>query len=121
AHWLLAAPGRRRRVDYGLWYLPPPRSAADQARFYAAEVPVQALEMLLTAACGRQFHFSADNPGADGGCARQAFETAVRQRFAGRCAGAAALEGAVVAVLGALNRHWRQHAAAATGGRREMG
>lgn len=81
AHWCLAGRQRRRVVDYGLWYQPPPRSVADQARFYHAEVPVQALEMLLSEACGRAFHFSADNPGADGGPARRAFEARVRERW----------------------------------------
>jgi elongation factor P hydroxylase len=110
AHWLLASPRRRNLVDYGLWYQPPPRSPADQARFYAAEVPVQALEMLLAGACGLPFRFSADNPGADGGCARRAFETAVRRRFAGLRAQqrAGALDAGTAAVLDALRP--RRHA-----------
>lgn len=77
AHWCLADAAARRRVDYGLGYEPPPRAAAAQARFYAAEVPVQALELLLCRACGVPFNFSADNPGADSGPARRRFEAQV--------------------------------------------
>jgi elongation factor P hydroxylase len=79
AHWCLASPSRYARVDYGLWYLPPPRSPRDQARFYAAEVPVQALEMVLADACGLPFHFSVDNPGVDDPAAEAEFAAAVRQ------------------------------------------
>jgi elongation factor P hydroxylase len=79
AHWCLASPSRRNQVDYGMWYLPPPRSARDQARFYAAEVPVQALEMLLAEACGLQFHVSVDNPGVDDPAAEAAFAAAVQR------------------------------------------
>jgi hypothetical protein len=86
AHWCLADPSSRHQVDYGFWYQPPPRNPEDQRRFYAAEAPVQALEMLLTGACGLVFHFSADNPGADGGAARHAFEARVRRRFLALCA-----------------------------------
>ncbi len=77
AHWCLAGSRARALEDYGLWYQPPPRSVAEQARFYAAEVPVQALEMLLSRACGIEFRFSADNPGADYGPDREAFERKV--------------------------------------------
>lgn len=78
AHWCLATPAERRLVDYGLSYRPPPRAPAEQALFYAAEVPVQALEMLLAAAAGVTFHFSADNPGVDDDPARAEFEHRVR-------------------------------------------
>ncbi|MEQ8483529.1 MAG: elongation factor P hydroxylase [Pseudomonadales bacterium] len=71
AHWCLAGPTRRCLVDYGLAYDPPPRSPARQARFFRAEVPVQALELLFARACGLPFHFSVDDPAAprdDGVC-----------------------------------------------------
>jgi hypothetical protein len=116
AHWCLADPQRRHQVDYGLWYRPPPRCAADQRRFYAAEAPVQALEMLLTGACGLAFHFSADNPGADGGAARHAFEARVRRKFLELCAGGSggtAPNDLSVVVLDALNPRWREWAARA--------
>lgn len=123
AHWLLAGPTRRQLVDYGFWYQPPPRSPADQARFYRAEVPVQALEMLLARAAGWPFHFSADNPGADGGGARAAFEARVGQRF-DRLYGEALCgdsTGEVTLALDALNPSWRGHIAAAPVGARPNG
>lgn len=110
AHWCRACPARRRLVDYGLWYQPPPRSAADQARFYAVEVPVQALEMLLAAACGVIFHFSSDDPGQDEAPARAAFEAQVGaacRDLLTRGPGPLASE-----VLETLNPGWRGAAAA---------
>lgn len=108
AHWCLADAAARRLVDYGLWYDPPPRTAAVQERFYAAEVPVQALEMLLARVCAVPFHFSADNPGADGGAARQRFERRVQGAYR------ALLEEGVNlrarAVLTALDPQWRERA-----------
>ncbi len=120
AHWCLAAPQRRCRVDYGLWYVPPPRSAADQMRFYGAEVSVQALEMVLTEVCGMAFHISADNPGADHGPERRRFEQQVRERFHRWCTEAAC--GTVPArdvraVLEALNPRWREVLTQAAGRR----
>jgi elongation factor P hydroxylase len=108
AHWCQANAAARRLVDYGLWYDPPPRTAAAQARFYAAEVPVQALEMLLAHACAVPFHFSADNPGADAGPARQRFEHQVR--VACRALVEDGLNLRARAVLTALNPHWRKRA-----------
>jgi elongation factor P hydroxylase len=108
AHWCLADAAARRQVDYGLWYQPPPRSAAAQDRFYAAEVPVQALEMLLARACAVPFHFSADNPGADGGPARQRFERRVREACGAILENGLSLR--AQAVLTALNPRWRESA-----------
>ncbi len=117
AHWCRASPARRRLVDYGLWYQPPPRSAADQARFYAVEVPVQALEMLLAAACGVAFHFSSDNPGRDDTPARVAFEARVSaacRALLARGPGPVATE-----VLEALNPSWPGAAVAALAARHD--
>ncbi|MGE0623105.1 MAG: elongation factor P hydroxylase [Pseudomonadales bacterium] len=61
AHWCIAGRDRRRRVDYGYWYLPPPRTAASQAAFGRVEVPVQALESRLARACGLSFRVSIDD------------------------------------------------------------
>lgn len=80
AHWCLAGPARRRLVDYGYWYQPPPRTASQQARFFRAEVPVQALEMLLARASGVPFHFSIDDPTAVRGPDHAHFEQAVIAR-----------------------------------------
>lgn len=65
AHWCLAGRERRRLLDYGYWYVPPPRSDRMQAAFYAVEEQVQALESLLADVCGLKFHISADQIGAE--------------------------------------------------------
>jgi elongation factor P hydroxylase len=65
AHWCIAGAARRRLPDYGYWYVPPPRSCAQQAAFFAVEERVQALELILADACGLRFHVSADHIGAD--------------------------------------------------------
>jgi elongation factor P hydroxylase len=61
AHWCLAGPGRRRRLDYGYWYESPPRSTGRQEAFFAAELQTQALERIFCTAAGVQFRISADN------------------------------------------------------------
>jgi elongation factor P hydroxylase len=66
AHWCVAGPARRRLVDYGYWYKPDGRSAAEQREFEAVEVKPQALEWIFSVAAGTPFHFSADNLGAGG-------------------------------------------------------
>lgn len=61
AHWCIAGAGRRRSLDYGYWYVPPPRSPSQQAAFARVEVPVQALESRFAAACGLDFRVSVDD------------------------------------------------------------
>ncbi len=61
AHWCIAGARRRRLPDYGYWYRPPPRTAAEQAAFFAVELPVQALEARLAAAAGLRFRVSVDD------------------------------------------------------------
>lgn len=65
AHWCLAGRARRLLTDYGYWYVPPPRSSAERAAFFAAEERVQALESILADACQVRFHISVDQPGID--------------------------------------------------------
>jgi len=65
AHWCLAGADRRRLEDYGYWYAPDGRSAEEQAAFERAEARPQALEWVLSDACGFAFNLSADN--LDGG------------------------------------------------------
>lgn len=77
AHWCHASPAARRCEDYGLAYQPPPRDGAAQRRFYAAEVPVQALEKLLCEAVGLPFRCSDDNPGVESWPDRREFEARV--------------------------------------------
>jgi len=66
AHWCVAGAARRMLADYGYWYVPPPRSAAQQAAFFAAETRAQALESVFADACGLKFQVSVDQTGAIG-------------------------------------------------------
>lgn len=78
AHWCLAGAERRRLDDYGYWYDPDGRSAERQRAFEAAEARPQALEWILSDACGHAFHLSADN--LDGGSGpSEAFARAVER------------------------------------------
>lgn len=61
AHWCVAGAERRRQPDYGYWYAPDGRSAAQQVEFERVEVKPQALEWIFSVACGLHFRVSADN------------------------------------------------------------
>ncbi len=61
AHWCVAGPQRRQRDDYGYWYAPDGRNAAQQAEFMRVEVRPQAYEALFCAACNHPFRVSLDN------------------------------------------------------------
>jgi hypothetical protein len=61
AHWCLASAVRRRLVDYGYWYRPPPRTHDEQRAFLAAEEKNQALEAVFAAAAGIHFEVSIDD------------------------------------------------------------
>lgn len=61
AHWCIAGPQRRGRLDYGYWYVPDGRNARQQALFLRVEEKPQALELLFCAACGHDFCVSLDN------------------------------------------------------------
>jgi len=61
AHWLIAGPSRRLQEDYGYWYIPDGRNQEQQALFQSVEVKPQAMEWLLSEACGFRFQFSIDN------------------------------------------------------------
>lgn len=65
AHWCVAGEARRQLVDFGYWYKPDGRTAAEQSEFEKVEVRPQAFEWLLSMAAGHRFHFSADNLAAD--------------------------------------------------------
>ena len=88
AHWCIAGPARRDLIDYGYWYEPPPRSASAQARFAEAELPVQALESLLSEACGLPFRVSLDDvdgpPEFAAGFSRQVASHARKLSLSGR-------------------------------------
>ncbi len=65
AHWCIAGVQRRRQVDFGYAYLPPPRTRAQQQSFYQAEKRVQALESWFAEAAGVGFQVSTDDLSAD--------------------------------------------------------
>lgn len=104
AHWCQASPAARLLEDYGLVYEPPPRDAAAQRRFYAAEVPVQALEKLFAETLGLAFQCSDDNPGTEPGPDRGEFE--VRVEAACRMLRAGGVDATTRAVLDALQPQW---------------
>lgn len=61
AHWLIAGKKRRLLPDFGYWYAPDGRDKAQQALFFTAEAKPQALEWILSMACGYPFRVSLDN------------------------------------------------------------
>lgn len=61
AHWCLAGPDRRRRIDYGYWYAPHGRDARAQCAFERVEARPQALEWIFADAVGHPFRPSLDN------------------------------------------------------------
>lgn len=79
AHWCVAGAERRKQNDYGYWYAPDGRSAAQQKEFYRVEVKPQAIEWLFSLACGVEFSVSADNLNGQRGDLT-AFATAVEKQ-----------------------------------------
>lgn len=76
AHWLIAGEERRKQVDFGYWYLPDGRNTEQQALFQQMEIKPQAMEWILSVACGYKFHVSTDN--LQGGASEtKAFEQAI--------------------------------------------
>jgi elongation factor P hydroxylase len=65
AHWCVAGPARRQRVDYGYWYIPDGRNLQQQALFEKVEIKPQALEWIFSEVCGIKFRISVDNLDAD--------------------------------------------------------
>jgi elongation factor P hydroxylase len=61
SHWMVAGASRRKLEDYGYWYKPEGRTETEQREFEKVEVKPQAIEWILSEACGHVFHFSADN------------------------------------------------------------
>ncbi|WP_404418648.1 elongation factor P hydroxylase [Marinospirillum sp.] len=78
AHWCVAGEKRRELEDFGYWYLPDGRSAAQQRAFEKVEVRPQAFEQCFTLASGRKFHISADNLSGEPGDTRN-FERQVHR------------------------------------------
>lgn len=61
SHWCVAGKARRTLSDFGYWYAPDGRSAAQQQAFERVEIKPQALECLFTLACKHTFQVSQDN------------------------------------------------------------
>ena len=61
SHWLIAGEQRRKLEDFGYWYEPDGRSEAQQSLFEKMEVKPQAIEWILSKACGFSFRVSCDN------------------------------------------------------------
>ncbi|WP_025733835.1 elongation factor P hydroxylase [Carnimonas nigrificans] len=80
SHWCVAGPARRQQEDFGYWYIPDGRSQQQQEVFEQAEVEPQAIELLLTQACGRRFNVSVDNLNPDVEVDRDAFLEKVEAR-----------------------------------------
>ena len=65
SHFFIAGEQRRQLSDFGYWYAPDGRTAAQQQAFERVEIKPQALEGLFSLACGRDFQVSQDNLFAD--------------------------------------------------------
>ena len=61
SHWCVAGTERRKLLDYGYWYVPDGRDAAQQQAFEQVEAKPQALEWILCKAAGFKFNISVDN------------------------------------------------------------
>lgn len=80
AHWCIAGEQRRQQFDYGYWYEPDGRNAAQQRAFEQVERKPQALEWLFSLCAGFTFDVSVDNlNGVD--VDRQAFRRHVAEQL----------------------------------------
>ncbi len=61
SHFFIAGEQRRQLSDFGYWYAPDGRTAAQQQAFERVEIKPQALEGLFSLACSRDFQVSQDN------------------------------------------------------------
>lgn len=80
SHWCIAGSRRRQLADFGYWYAPDGRSAAQQQAFELVEIKPQALECLFTLACRRPFQVSQDNLFANFDTSTSTFATDVYQQ-----------------------------------------
>lgn len=85
AHWLIAGPERRKQEDFGYWYEPDGRTAAQQTLFQTAEIKPQALEWILSVATGYRFRISIDNLNGDSSDVSD-FKKAIYQQVIHYCA-----------------------------------
>lgn len=80
SHWCIAGEQRRGLSDFGYWYAPDGRTAAQQQAFERVEIKPQALECLFTLACRRSFEVSQDNLFADFDTSASTFSYDVYQK-----------------------------------------
>ena len=80
SHWCIAGNKRRALIDFGYWYTPDGRSAAQQHQFEQLEIKPQALECLFTLACNRPFEVSQDNLFADFDTSHSTFSSDVYEQ-----------------------------------------
>ncbi|MDE4455549.1 elongation factor P hydroxylase [Psychrobacter sp. DAB_AL62B] len=80
SHFCVAGQRRRQLSDFGYWYAPDGRSAAQQQAFERVEIKPQALECLFTLACRRPFQVSQDNLFADFDTSNSTFPQDVYQQ-----------------------------------------
>jgi len=85
SHWFIAGEERRKLVDLGYWYQPDGRNAEQQALFQQVEVKPQAMEWILSKACGHKFVVSIDNLNGEPTDA-QVFKEAVYRQVLHYCA-----------------------------------
>ena len=104
AHWCIAGPARRQQDDYGYWYVPDGRTAAQQRRFFAVEVKPQAIEKHFCQALAVPFEVSLDNLGNHAQPGLGAFRHAVDLQFhAYRAQGLPARATRLISLLSTLN------------------
>lgn len=84
AHWCIAGRRRRQMLDYGYWYAPDGRNAAQQRVFESVEAAPQALEWIFADAARFPFRPSLDNLDADADSGAR-FRAAIRAQRARRC------------------------------------
>lgn len=84
AHWCIAGKQRRQLEDYGYWYAPDGRTEPQQRAFEQVEVKPQALEWILSTACGKRFRVSVDNLSGETTDPRP-FKAAVYQQVLAYC------------------------------------
>mgnify|MGYP000334886839 CR=1 FL=1 len=65
SHWCIAGEARRKLVDFGYWYQPDGRTGEQQREFEHVEIKPQAIEWVLSKACGSKFNISTDNLNGD--------------------------------------------------------
>ena len=80
SHFFIAGEQRRQLSDFGYWYAPDGRTAAQQQAFEHVEIKPQALECLFSLACGRDFQVSQDNLFADFDTSTSTFANDVYQQ-----------------------------------------